>query len=73
MEVTDPKIMRLIAWDYLSFESGERGIGVVEIYQAESSEHRQQVRELFWEYLQWANQRYTPWESKTIRGRGARA
>jgi GNAT superfamily N-acetyltransferase len=26
------------------------------IYQVETSEHKQQVRELFWEYLQWANQ-----------------
>jgi GNAT superfamily N-acetyltransferase len=29
----------------------------MKIYQAESSEHQQHVRELFWEYLQWANQK----------------
>jgi GNAT superfamily N-acetyltransferase len=28
----------------------------VEIFQVETSEHKQHVRELFWEYLQWANQ-----------------
>ncbi|RPJ02576.1 MAG: GNAT family N-acetyltransferase [Chloroflexi bacterium] len=30
---------------------------MMEIYQVESSEHKQHVRELFWEYLQWANQK----------------
>jgi GNAT superfamily N-acetyltransferase len=28
----------------------------MEIFQVETSEHKQHVRELFWEYLQWANQ-----------------
>jgi GNAT superfamily N-acetyltransferase len=28
----------------------------MEIYQVETSEHKQHVRDLFWEYLQWANQ-----------------
>jgi GNAT superfamily N-acetyltransferase len=27
------------------------------LYQVETSEHEQHVRELFWEYLQWANQK----------------
>jgi GNAT superfamily N-acetyltransferase len=28
----------------------------MEIFQVETSEHKQHVHELFWEYLQWANQ-----------------
>ena len=28
----------------------------MKLYQMETSEHQQHVRELFWEYLQWANQ-----------------
>jgi GNAT superfamily N-acetyltransferase len=28
----------------------------MKLYQIETNEHKQQVRELFWEYLQWANE-----------------
>jgi GNAT superfamily N-acetyltransferase len=32
---------------------------MLSLFQAETDEHRQHVRELFWEYLQWANARVT--------------